>query len=168
MELWLVDINPDMVAAWKEHFSGIMGVQIVEGNILDVAENTIVSPSNSYGLMDGGIDAAYTEFFGLSLQLDVQDLISMRPERILPVGSAVFVETGNDRIPYMICAPTMRDPGPVSFVNCFFAMSAVLKLASRNDVVQKVFCPGLGTGTGRVDPDLAAKEMAAAYKKWAL
>ncbi|MFC1812773.1 hypothetical protein ACFL03_08780 [Thermodesulfobacteriota bacterium] len=67
----------------------------------------------------------------------------------------------------MIAAPTMISPGPVSAANCFFAMSAVLQTAYRNDnLVKKVFCPGLATGTGRVDPTIAAREMANAYKKW--
>ncbi len=40
------------------------------------------------------------------------------------------------------------------------------KTAHQNrHVIKEVYCPGLGTGTGRVAPETAAKEMAAAYRK---
>ncbi len=70
-------------------------------------------------------------------------------------------------IPYMISAPTMVFPEQVPANNCFFAMSAILRTASRHpDVVADVYCPGLATGTGEVPPDDAAREMALAYGKW--
>jgi len=167
MGLWLVGINPDLVSAWADEFKAFPDVHIVEGDILKIAENTIVSPANSYGFMDGGIDRLYTEFFGLQPQTEIQKQIALRPEGYLPVGAAVFVETGHPRIPYMIAAPTMISPGPVSAVNCFFAMSAILQTAHRHrNLVKKIFCPGLATGTGRVAPAIAAKEMADAYRKW--
>ena len=185
MELWLVDINPEVVAAWKTYFSGCENVFIRHADILSIAENTIVSPANGRGIMDGGIDLIYTNYFGLKLEAEVQKKIAARREGLrwerrkkgdfsepdadeyLPVGAAVTVMTGNDKIPYMIAAPTMRDPGQVDKVNCWFAMSAILKQAGdHKSEISKVFCPGLGTLTGRVAPEDAAKEMYNAYKKW--
>ena len=68
MELWLVDINQELVEAWRNEFRGFDEVNLVCGNILRIAENTIVSPANSYGYMDGGIDLEYTYHFGLQPQ----------------------------------------------------------------------------------------------------
>ena len=107
MQLWLVDINHDVVAAWRGAFKLHPEVQIVEGDILTLAENTIVSPANSYGFMDGGIDRAYTDYFGLRAQTELQDSIARREEGYLPVGASLLVRTGNERVPFMICAPTM-------------------------------------------------------------
>ncbi len=167
MKLFLVDVDPLLVEAWAAAFAGISEVHVLEADILKVAGNTIVSPANSYGFMDGGIDRQYTDFFGLRPQTEIQECIAQRPEGFLPVGAAVLVRTGHQRIPYMISAPTMFLPEPVRSSNCFFAMSAILKTAYANrDVVEKVYCPGLATGTGRVAPEIAAKEMAAAYQKW--
>jgi O-acetyl-ADP-ribose deacetylase (regulator of RNase III) len=166
MEIYLVSTNPELVLAWEKEFADL-SVVIIEDDILSVAENTIVSPANSYGFMDGGIDRLYTEFFGLRPQTEVQDYIANHPEGCLPIGSAILVETGHSKIPYMIAAPTMETPGPVRSINSFFAMSAALNIAYRNrKVVTKVYCPGLATGIGRVPPDEAAVEMANAYKKW--
>jgi O-acetyl-ADP-ribose deacetylase (regulator of RNase III) len=167
MKLYLVDINRDLIDAWAEEFKECANVYIQSGNILDLAENTIVSPANGYGFMDGGLDRQYTDFFGLRPQEEVQKRISQRTEGYLPVGSAIFVKTGNKKIPYMISAPTMIGPGPVGKENCFFAMSALLKEADRHSkYITKIFCPGLATGIGHVAPEDSAIEMANAYKKW--
>ena len=56
LNLYLIDLNPDLVEEWKRSFSGLPNVHIDCRNILDVAQNAIVSPANSYGFMDGGID----------------------------------------------------------------------------------------------------------------
>lgn len=167
MELLLVAIDEDLALAWEDAFAAFPEVRILEGDILALAENTIVSPANSYGFMDGGIDRLYTDFFGLRPQTEVQERIARRPEGLLPVGAAELVETGHARIPFMIAAPTMVSPDPVDRANAFFAMSAVLQTAAKHpSLVRKVFCPGLATGTGRVAPEFAAEEMAHAYRKW--
>lgn len=167
MELFLVDINHELVHEWEKSFSSFQNVHVSCGDILQFAENTIVSPANSYGFMDGGIDRLYTEYFGLKPQTEVQKAIEQREEGYLPVGASVLVETGHNKIPYMISAPTMITPGAIPPSNCFFAMSAVLMSVKRHaNIVKKVYCPGLGTMTGRLSPDIAAQEMAHAYRKW--
>ena len=167
MKLHLVDINGDLVSEWNETFQMFDEVEIYCCDILSIAENTIVSPANSYGFMDGGIDRIYTEHFGMRPQTEIQTLIASKEEGHLPVGEAVFVSTGDSKIPYMIAAPTMLTPGAVPASNCFFAMAAVLNAADRNvDLVTDVYCPGLGTLTGRLEPKIAATEMAKAYAKW--
>lgn len=88
MELWLVDTNSELVSAWEYEFKKFSEVNVLHGNILEVAENTIVSPGNSYGFMDGGIDKLYIEYFGLNLQTEVMKAISYRPE---VTGLEVFI-----------------------------------------------------------------------------
>jgi hypothetical protein len=55
MELWLVDINSELVETWRKEFAGFDNVHTKCENILQIAENTIVSPANGYGYMDGGL-----------------------------------------------------------------------------------------------------------------
>ena len=58
-------------------------------------------------------------------------------------------------------------PQQVDKSAAFFVMNAILKVACENkNVVKKLFCPGLATGTGRVNEIDAAEEMASAYRKW--
>jgi O-acetyl-ADP-ribose deacetylase (regulator of RNase III) len=168
MNLHLIDISSELIASWKQYFAEHLEVHIQQGDILELAENTIVSPGNSYGFMCGGIDRLYTDFFGKHPQQEIQDKIRIRKEGMLPVGTAIVVRTGNPTVPYMIAAPTMIQPNEiVSPSNCFFTMAAVLSAYSlHSDIITDIFCPGLGTGGGQVPPDKAAKEMANAYGKW--
>lgn len=166
MELWLVDTDAELVESWHDAFQGLEGVFVRQGDILTVAENTLISPANSYGWMDGGIDAHYTKHFGLQLQARLQLEIDEQRDGKLPVGAALFLPTGDARIPYLISAPTMENPGPVGPENAFFALSAALKVAEQHRAqVTKLFCPGLATGIGEVAPREAAREMANAYRK---
>ncbi|ABW30302.1 macro domain-containing protein [Acaryochloris marina] len=166
MELHLVDQNPAVVTAWQTAFANVEGVFIHPGDILSTAEDTIVSPANSYGYMDGGIDHLYIKFFGLKIQTTLQKAIDKRSEGYLPVGCAEIIQTAHPRIPYMIAAPTMVTPEAIPSKNCFYAMMAILNLVSQYPQISKLFCPGLGTGIGCVEPHLAAQEMAMAYRKW--
>lgn len=167
MQLWLVDTNQAVVASWKKAFEGFSNIFVCQGDILSLAENTIVSPATSYGFKDGGIDRQYAEFFGIKYQMELQKKIQERPEGFIPVGAAVLVQTGNLKIPYLIAASTTAPPQRVRSQNSFFAMAAVLQVAWANkDRVRTVFCPGLATGMGGVQPEDAAREMALAYRKW--
>ena len=168
MKLHLVDINTDLITEWEKAFSEFENVTVQCADILTVAENTIVSPANSYGFMDGGIDRLYTDFFGLRPQTEIQQYIATREEGFLPVGAAVLVNTGHKKVPFMISAPTMMSLGAVPPSNCFYAMAAILFVADKHkkDKVTDIYCPGLATLTGRVAPDIAAVEMANAYRKW--
>src|SRR5215469_6183650 len=165
MRLHLVDRNPEIVRAWKKAFAADPEIDISAGDILTAATICVVSPANSYGVMDGGIDARYTEFFGLRPQTELQQYIATKGK--LLVGESALVRTGHERIPYMICAPTMRTPGPVPKVNAFYAMAAVLDAVARShELIPDVYCPGLCTGVGRVSAVDAASEMARAYARW--
>jgi O-acetyl-ADP-ribose deacetylase (regulator of RNase III) len=168
LRLHFVDLDGDVVDHLARAFAGIDEVTCTCGDILTVAHNAIVSPANSYGLMDGGIDAAYSAFFGPGLQATVLEAISRRSEEHLPVGASLVVPTSHPRIPFLIVAPTMHTPEQVSSQNCYRAMRAVLRLIDvQRGLAGDVFSPGLGTGTGRVPPVEAAAEMRRAYEDWA-
>src|SRR6266481_6302505 len=167
MRLHLVDQNDELVAAWKKAFNPFPEVTVQHGDLLVVAEHCVVSPANSYGYMDGGIDAAYRAFFGAQIERKVQDAVTSRPEGHLPVGASLVVRTGNARIPFMIVAPTMTMPEEVTSRSCYRAMTAILRTASHHpEISTDVFCPGLATGIGMVPPANAAAMMAEAYRDW--
>jgi O-acetyl-ADP-ribose deacetylase (regulator of RNase III) len=166
MKLVLVDQEPGLVECWNREFAAFPEVAVVCGDILSLAQNAIVSPANSYGFMDGGIDLLYLEYFGLQIQDRVQDAISRRQEGYLPVGASVVVKTGHPKIQYLVVSPTMILPEAVPAANCFFSMAATLSIASHTVEITDLYCPGLGTGVGRVPFDIAAEEMANAYRKW--
>jgi O-acetyl-ADP-ribose deacetylase (regulator of RNase III) len=167
MRLHLVDADEKVATALREAFRHYPEVAVEHGDLLAVAWNTVVSPANAYGFMDGGIDAVFRRFFGAVVEDRVRAAIGERPEGFLPIGASLVVQTWNQRIPYLIVAPTMLAPEPIDNQNCYRAMRAVLRIAAiQEDVGRAVYCPGLGTGIGRVPPADAAQEMAQAYSDW--
>ena len=167
MKLHLIDINAALVRAWQAEFAAFPEVDIQCDNILSVAHHCIVSPANSHGFMDGGIDDQYRHFFGTQIERTVQHAIRLRPQGVLPVGSSLVVPTGHSGIPWLIVAPTMEMPEPVPAHHSGRALRAVLRLVDKHpELDADIFCPGLATWTGQVPPDLAAQEMAAAYRHW--
>lgn len=167
VQLHFVDTNPRVVVALRRYFSPFPEVSISHDDLLRVAVNVAVSPANSEGFMDGGIDRAYAAFFGPKLSRLVRDTTLRRPEGFLPVGAAAVIATGHPVIRYLLLAPTMHNPEHVPSTNAYRALRAALRLsASHPELDGAWFCPGLTTQVGGVDPEDAAKEMAEAYHDW--
>lgn len=166
MKLILCDLNPELCTAWQKEFAGYSQdeVEIVNGNILEVEADALVSPANSFGYMTGGIDGAYTKAFGVQLQDRVQAAITGHWNGELPIGCAVAVEIGvPSHFKHLVAAPTMRYPMNVSStINAYLAMKASLHKAWW--IAGSVAVPGLATLTGRMPPDVAARQMAQAYR----
>lgn len=178
MNIVLTSVDKPLSEAWQRACGGLECVKIHAGSIFDVECDAVVSPANSFGFMDGGIDMLYSGHFGWHVQDRLQDAICKHHHGELVVGSAEIVETDNPGIPYLIAAPTMRVPTILSeSVNPYLAARAVLLLVKYgrfrfgalkgeaiSDAVQTVAFPGLGTGVGRMPPDLCARQVRAAIE----
>jgi O-acetyl-ADP-ribose deacetylase (regulator of RNase III) len=170
-KLILVDPNFDVCAAWQEAFSNLPNVQIYQDRFERVPEfDCMVSAANSYGLMDGGVDAAIIKYFGIELMDRVQAMVREEFLGEQPVGTSVIVETGMDRHPYLAHTPTMRVPMAISTTDYVYtAMWAALVAVHKHNrsgkrPIETVACPGLGTATGRVPAKEAARQMAIAWR----
>lgn len=167
MRLYLVDADEGVALALREAFAPFPEVTVLHADLLRVAHNTVVSPANASGFMDGGIDADFHRYFGEDVEKRVREAIGRRVEGYLPIGASLVVPTGSKHIPYMIVAPTMLAPEAIGSENCYRALRAVLRVATAHEEVGRaVYCPGLGTGVGQVSPHEAAREMAQAYSEW--
>lgn len=165
--LHLIDHDPAVVDGLRAAFREYPEVEVAGGNIVELASGCVVSPANSFGYMDGGIDLVYSRFFGPELEGKIRAAIATRGEGHLPVGASLVVATGHARIPYMIVAPTMVMPEAVEPLHAARAMSAVLRAQRRHAIkIKRVYCPGLTTGVGLVSPAEAAVQMASAYRDW--
>jgi O-acetyl-ADP-ribose deacetylase (regulator of RNase III) len=171
LQLILVDPQPALSVAWRKYFSDLPNVEIITGRFETLpAFDCMVSAANSFGLMDGGVDAAITRFFG-------DDLVSRVQRRILEehlgeqsVGTSMIVTTGHPRHPFLAHTPTMRTPMDIVRTdNVYLAMWAMLLAVrlhnQRSDrPIHSVACPGLGTATGRMPFAEAARQMSLAYR----
>jgi len=169
LKIVLRDLNPMMAEAWTPYFSGCLGVEVGCGEIFDVCADAIVSPANSFGFMDGGIDAVYLKRFGSGLQHRLQSKLQAQFYGELPVGQAVLVETGDPDIPWLVSAPTMRVPMPVAHtMNAYLAFRATLIAIGEHNrtsgkSIRKLLCPGLATAIGRMPAPRCAQQMRLAY-----
>jgi O-acetyl-ADP-ribose deacetylase (regulator of RNase III) len=170
MRFLLRDRNAPIVNAWREHFAQAPDVEISQGDIFGLTADAIISPANSFGFMDGGIDLVYSQRFGWELQARLQERLQAEHEGELPVGQAVIVETFDPQIPFLVSAPTMRVPMDVSeTVNAYLAFRASIRAIREHNAhsqrrIESVLCPGLGTATGRIAPDACARQMHHAYR----
>lgn len=176
MELILSAVDEALATAWHRFCGDLDFVKIHHGSILELSCDAVVSPANSFGFMDGGIDGIYRNHFGCEVQDRVQRLITAQHHGELLVGAADVVETGNKQIPYLIVAPTMRVPMALNdTVNAYLAARAVLLLVKHGrfqagfevgrpiaEKINSLAFPGLGTGIGKLGPNTCARQLRAA------
>ena len=179
MQITLCSIDEPLARAWETNCGELAGVEIHHGNILDLNVDAVVSPANSFGFMDGGIDLIYSQHFGPKVQQQLQQQIKQLHHGELLVGAADIVATEHPNIPYLIAAPTMRVPMILNdTVNPYLAARAALLLVKHGkfavgalkgepiaDHVESIAFPGLGTGVGRVEPEKCALQVRAAIKE---
>ena len=170
MKLILVAPSSQLFAAFQRHFSYLPNVEIVNNYFEWLpAFDCLVSPANSFGMMDGGMDAAIVRFFGDSLMTKVQQYILDEFLGEQPVGTSFIVETGHPKHPFLAHTPTMRVPMSIAGTDIpYIAMWAMLLAIRRHNQhterkINSIACPGLGTGIGRVPYHEAARQMALAY-----
>jgi len=168
MEYHLIDNNPNMIAAWKEFFQAQTAIKIYQGDLTATTCDAIVSPANSFGFMDGGVDYAISERLGWDLQQEVQKQIQALPLGELLVGEAMIVTTNDAIIRNLVVAPTMRVPTNFNIatsINAYLAMKAVLTTVAQHGGIKKIAMTGFCTGIGRMQPMIAARQMFYAYKE---
>lgn len=179
LQIVLSALDAPLADAWQAVCGDLQCVQIHRGSILDLNVDAVVSPANSFGFMDGGIDMRYSQHFGWHVQERLQAVIRERHHGELLVGAAEIVHTDHPQIPYLIAAPTMRVPMILrDTVNPYLAARAALLLVKHDRFttgplagepvaagVQSVAFPGLGTGIGRVEPETCAWQVRSAIEE---
>lgn len=172
-EITLIDVQNELCKEWKSSFDEFSEVSIVNGKFeLEREFDCLVSPANSFGLMDGGIDLAIRNYFGMKVQYNVQKRIQKEFYGEQPVGTSIIVFTENEHHPFLAHTPTMRVPTDISktdnVYNAFFAMLTAIANHDKAGKarIEKVLCPGMGTATGRMPPKEAARQMSLAYRNF--
>ncbi|MDG6101444.1 macro domain-containing protein [Dactylosporangium aurantiacum] len=166
----LSDVNANVVQAWRSAFADTPEVTIVQGSILDQRVDAWVSPTNSQGRMDGGVDAVVKRHLGAGIQLRVQRAIRDGFAGSLPIGSAVCVPSGAADPRYLISTPTMTQSvqNVRETLNVALACAAAFQAIHRQNEAEpgsitSVALVGMGAATGKVPPQVCANLMWAGY-----
>ena len=160
MKITLFDVNPSILESARHVGLGsICDLQCCDFRQLNA--DAIVSPANAFGFMDGGIDLAYSRFFGWGLQKRLQETIRADYEGELLVGQAIVVSTENEQFPYLVSAPAMRVPSSTGPDNpaVFLAVRAAIRSAMKYKDIDHIAIPGMGTGCGGCDHIIAMKSI---------
>lgn len=183
------DFLEDMRHAWKQSTSARvrdLTVSFYHGNVQDIKgrQYGFVSPANSFGFMDGGIDYAYSrEMFpgveqALKKRIRQGGYRSTLDRDYLPIGSALLIDLdgiaheGRHKHCALIASPTMWLPQSVSNTrNAYVAFFTVLSLLDRYNTsqhtrypVHTLVCPALCTGVGKMPVARAAQQMVEALE----
>jgi len=166
----LTDLDSRVVEAWRSAFADHPEIEIRKGSILDEKADAWVSPTNSRGRMDGGVDAAVKRYLGAGIQLRVQRAIRDRFAGNLPVGSAVCVPSGAVNPKFLISTPTMEQSSQnvSETLNVALACAAAFQAIHRQNSeapgsIESVALVGMGARTGRVPARVCANLMWSGY-----
>ncbi|KAH9913730.1 uncharacterized protein B0H18DRAFT_158211 [Fomitopsis serialis] len=193
--------GPSLNEAWKRHIQELLPSQdqqrfhVVEAR-LDTLEpphsefDCMVSPANSYGIMDGGFDYYLSEALSpkgdiMALTRCAQAALKARHFGFAPPGTCTLVPLTpelrqNPRFPrcsVLAVCPTMRYPVDVSWhedlvYNTMWSLlveverwnESVNRGEREGESIRKVCMTGLATGVGGVRKEVCARQMILAVK----
>ena len=170
-KLYLIDSKSELCDKWRQVFSSYPEVEVLTGDYFQQNADAIVSPANSFGIMDGGLDLAIRNKLGFQVETDIQEVFLNKYHGEMPIGNAEIINTNHNKWSYMIAVPTMRIPENVAFtLNAYIAFRTILiAINSFNESkpkrpIKSLVCSGLATGIGSMEVTKCAAQMRAAYK----
>jgi len=165
MKIYLLDRSLSMTLWWKEYFSCCENVEIVCDEFCRFMNNNeiecVVSPANSYGLMDGGYDLAITNHFGKNLQKKVQKYIIENLYGEQPVGTSIIVDINDKQ--KLIHTPSMRLPSRIKDPMVVYHCMRTCLMTALDNNIKSIVIPAFGGACGGLDFSVIAEMMYNAY-----
>lgn len=124
----------------------------------------VVSPANSFGLMDGSYDLVLTEWYGNQLQERVQKYIIENFYGEQPVGTSFIISTNKDN-QYLIHTPTMRTPQEITDPRIIYQCMRTTLIVAKKNNIKSILIPMFGSHIGNVKPQIVAKMMWQAFNQ---
>lgn len=166
-KIFLLDINRAMINCWNEAFVNCGDVYVVNEDFKTfIYKNDevdgIVSPGNSFGLMDGGYDKAISEYFGDALYEAVQNKIMECFWGEQPVGSCLSLQIPNTK-KILLHTSTMRTPEVIIDPRIIYSCMRTTLVETEKNSIKQIVVPAFGSMTGRVPRKIIAQMMREAY-----
>ena len=173
MKFHFISLDKELPSLFQKHFGDLPNFSCSVSDIRDYPSvDCLVSPANSFGLMDGGIDL----YLSAMVSKNKNDLGGIIRKKILkeysgeqPVGTCIIVETGNKKYPFLAHAPTMITPMVVKgTLQAYYPFKATLEAIKKHNegkdlkiksVLTTTFC----TGCGKMPLETSLKQMRYAY-----
>ena len=169
----ICNIDTDLTDLINKHL-GEFPINYYNGDFrrIDESFECIVSPGNSFGLMDGGVDAIIRSYFNDNFVVDIQTALLNETGGFHQPGGCVLIDVSNDdnNCKYLAHCPTMAVPMKIkhsvsvgsnyeTIYYCIWNMLISIHKHNRksSDKIKTVVCPCLGTGVGRLQYDYFIK-----------
>ena len=167
MKIYLLERNKTGAETLREIFAK-EDVEVVCDDFVSFMKThhveCVVSPANSYGLMDGGYDAAITEWYGEGLQKRVQEYILTHYYGEQPIGTSFIIDAGRDG-QKLIHTPTMRVPSRILDPAVIYQSMRTTLMVAIEKKIESIVIPIFGGLTGGVDHRRAALLMWLGYRQ---
>jgi O-acetyl-ADP-ribose deacetylase (regulator of RNase III) len=135
-------------------------VGVKKGDLTDEIVDAITNPSNSFGVMGGGVAYAIKKKGGNIIEEEA------KKKALIPIGEAVCTCGGMLKAGHVIHASTMRNPSEkIGVGNVRMVVSAAFYCADSHGF-ESISFPGIGTGVGGVPYDKAAESMVSEIKSF--
>ena len=132
----------------------------LNGDITELKVDAIINPSNSLGIMGGGVAGALRQKGGKVIEDEAKKAAP------LEIGQAVLTTSGNLVASYIIHAPTMNKPSErTSAANVKQALVAALNISEEKKLTS-IAIPGMGTGVGKVSPEESAEAVIGVLRRF--
>ena len=168
MKIFLLDQKAIMQDSWSAYFYNEPNVSVFCETLDNFLSHTkvdcVVSPGNSYGLMDGGFDQALSEYFGWELQNQVQEYILKKFRGEQPIATSFIIDTDKDKVK-LIHTPTMRIPFPVKDPMIVYQCMRTTLMTALESTIDSIVIPAFCGGWGNVSPKVIERLMYEAYKQ---
>ena len=166
MKIYIIEKDIEKFKYLRSYFEDINDVDLINNDFKAFIKNNkvecVVSPANSFGLMDGGFDLALIGWYGKQLEKRVQQYIIDNYYGEQPVGTSFIIDTNKDN-QKLIHTPTMRIPSKIKDESIIYqCMRNTLILAKKNNI-KSILIPMFGGTTGDVHPQIISKMMRLAY-----
>jgi hypothetical protein len=173
--IYFIDVNKRFIEEIKKKFQDLPLIHSFVDMVERVGEPgmAFVSPANSLGFMDAGIDAVYSrnKFPGID-QVVKKSIVSLNYRTklgryYLPVGSALVTKVKGEQ--FLVTAPTMLLPQAVEKTrNAYYAFFATLQAVQKYNLaydfpIKKIVCNGLCCGFGAMEPEQSVLQIFSAY-----
>ena len=181
-KITFIDRNEKNLKALEQSFGTVENVSFIRGDFIQSIQanssiNCIVSPANSFGLMDGSLDWYINRYLFPTDRLEISEYVKQKIIKEYtgeqPVGTCllVYAKAVDNRNFILAHTPTMRVPKNVSNTdNAYRAFKALLnsvnnynKLPNNRNPINNIACSSFCAGVGEMPSEVAGKQMRLAY-----
>ncbi len=168
MQIYIIALYPKDYKVMKSKFQKHPNVHIVNSDFetfMNEHENVecIVSPANAYGYMDGGYDAAISNYLGWDFQIKVQKYIKNNFYGEQLIGTSFIMNAPKNK--KLIHTPTMMVPEVIVDDRIVYHCMRSSLLCALKHNIKSIVLPLFGAGTGEVNIHDVAHLMYEGYRQ---